>query len=44
MLNEANFIGEIIQDGRVTIPEAIRKALNLNQKDLVQICIKKVTA
>ena len=43
MINEANFIGEIIQDGRVTIPEAIRKALNLSQKDLVQICIKKVT-
>ena len=43
MINEANFIGEIIEGGRVTVPGNIRKALNLNHKDLVQIQVKKVT-
>jgi bifunctional DNA-binding transcriptional regulator/antitoxin component of YhaV-PrlF toxin-antitoxin module len=42
MLNEANFVGTIIEGGRVTIPEAIRKALNLKSEDIVQINIKKV--
>jgi bifunctional DNA-binding transcriptional regulator/antitoxin component of YhaV-PrlF toxin-antitoxin module len=44
MINEANFIGKIIQDGRVTVPENIRAALNLKPDDLVQINIKKVTS
>jgi bifunctional DNA-binding transcriptional regulator/antitoxin component of YhaV-PrlF toxin-antitoxin module len=43
-LNEANYIGSIIEGGRVTVPEAVRKALNLKQDDLVQINIKKVTS
>jgi len=44
MINEASFIGKIIQDGRITVPEAIRTALNLKPEDLVQIKIKKVTS
>jgi bifunctional DNA-binding transcriptional regulator/antitoxin component of YhaV-PrlF toxin-antitoxin module len=43
MINEANFIGKMIQDGRVTVPETIRTALHLKPEDLVQINIKKVT-
>jgi bifunctional DNA-binding transcriptional regulator/antitoxin component of YhaV-PrlF toxin-antitoxin module len=43
MINEANFIGRIIQDGRVTVPEPIRVALNIKPEDLVQVTIKKVT-
>ena len=43
MINEANFIGTVKVEGRVTIPEAIRKALNIKPEDLVQINIKKVT-
>jgi bifunctional DNA-binding transcriptional regulator/antitoxin component of YhaV-PrlF toxin-antitoxin module len=43
MLNEANYIGKMIEGGRITVPEAIRMALNLKQEDLVQVCIKKLT-
>jgi bifunctional DNA-binding transcriptional regulator/antitoxin component of YhaV-PrlF toxin-antitoxin module len=44
MINEVNFIGKMIQDGRVTIPEAVRITLHLKPEDLVQINIKKVTS
>jgi bifunctional DNA-binding transcriptional regulator/antitoxin component of YhaV-PrlF toxin-antitoxin module len=43
MLNEANFIGTVKAEGRVTIPETVRTALSLKPEDLVQIHIKKVT-
>jgi bifunctional DNA-binding transcriptional regulator/antitoxin component of YhaV-PrlF toxin-antitoxin module len=44
MINEANFIGTVKAEGRVTIPETVRKALNIKPEDLVQIKIKKITS
>ena len=43
MINEAKFIGKMIQDGRITIPETIRIVLDLKPEDLVQINIKKIS-
>lgn len=41
-MEDASYIGKIIEGGRVTVPEAVRQALKLKQEDIVQVHIKKV--
>jgi len=36
------FIAEIIQGGRVTIPEAVRDVLCLTQGDKVRVTVEKI--
>jgi AbrB family looped-hinge helix DNA binding protein len=38
------FVGEIIESGRVTIPETIRDLLNLCKGDKVRVTVEKVKA
>ena len=35
------FIAQVIADGRVTIPETVRKFLGLNEGDLVKVTVEK---
>ena len=43
MKSEA-FIATVIADGRVTIPEPVRKVLGLNEGDLVKVTVEKTEA